>query len=236
MGLPYFYIPAFDGNSGELTLDEDTSKHIIQVLRMHPGEALQLTDGKGSLLTAVIADDHRKRCRVTVGPVAMSPPRIRTVTIAISPLKNASRFEWFIEKAAEIGVSRIIPLLCVRTERQSVRMDRLRQIAISAMLQSQQAWLTDVDEPVEIDRLLASQMGGRRFIAHCLEVSHAPDSLAEVARDEPVSTILIGPEGDFTSEEVRMAIAAGFSPVSLGANRLRTETAGIVAATLLCIG
>jgi 16S rRNA (uracil1498-N3)-methyltransferase len=232
MGLPYFYIPAFDGNSGELTLDEDTSKHIIQVLRMHPGEALQLTDGKGSLLTAVIADDHRKRCRVTVGPVAMSPPRIRTVTIAISPLKNATRLEWFLEKAAEIGVTRIIPLLCARTERQSVRMDRLRQIAISAMLQSQQTWLPEVDQPMEIGRLLALPAPGNLFIAHCLEGTQ-PITRSEI--DMPATLILIGPEGDFTPREVEAALAAGYLPVSLGPNRLRTETAGVVAATLLCI-
>jgi len=256
MALPYFYIPAFDGNSGELTLDEDTSKHIIQVLRMRPGEALQLTDGKGRLLTAVIGDDHRKRCRVIVGSVAMSPPRIRAVTIAISPLKNASRFEWFLEKAAEIGVSRIIPLLCARTERQSVRMDRLRQIAISAMLQSQQTWLPKVDQPMDLDLLLSSpgripspetfptQPAGRRFIAHCLETPRATASLAAAREDQdpaaavqdiPPSLILIGPEGDFTQKEVEAALAAGYLPVSLGPNRLRTETAGIVAATLLCI-
>jgi 16S rRNA (uracil1498-N3)-methyltransferase len=232
MALPYFYIPAFDGNGGELTLDEDTSKHIIQVLRMRPGEALQLTDGKGRLLTAVIGDDHRKRCRVTIGPVAISLPRIRTVTIAISPLKNASRFEWFLEKAAEIGVSRIIPLLCGRTERQSVRMDRLRQIVISAMLQSRQTWLAEVDQPMELDRLLSSPMAGRHFIAHCLEDGRPT---ARLGAGAPDSLILIGPEGDFTPKEVEAALTAGYLPVSLGPNRLRTETAGIVAATLLCI-
>jgi 16S rRNA (uracil1498-N3)-methyltransferase len=255
MALPYFYIPDFKGDMDELTLDEDTSKHLIQVLRMHPGEALRLTDGKGSLLTAVILDDHRKRCRVTVTHSTLAPPRTRAVTIAISPLKNASRFEWFLEKAVEIGVSRIIPLLCGRTERQSVRMDRLKQIVVSAMLQSQQAWLPDLDEPMEFDRLLsspgaipspalaASQTGGPRFIAHCLEEPRATASLAGARQGQepapggvvPASLTLIGPEGDFTPAEVEMALAAGYLPVSLGPNRLRTETAGIVAATLLCL-
>src|SRR5579859_2438127 len=141
MALPFFYISAFDPAIPELTLDEDNSRHIIQVLRMRPCEELRLTDGKGALLTAVIIDDHKKKCRVRVSALATEPPPAKNVTIAISPLKNASRFEWFLEKATEIGVAAIIPLLAERTERQHPRTDRWQSILVSALLQSQQTWL-----------------------------------------------------------------------------------------------
>lgn len=260
--LPFFYIPAFDKDTQEITLDEDTSKHIIQVLRMTTGEALQLTDGKGSLLTAEIIDDHKKKCRVRVQAILTRPPAKRKVIIAISLLKNASRFEWFLEKATEIGVSTIIPLLCERTEKQHARTDRLRNILVSAMLQSQQTWLPDLPDPMPFTELLSHPPGelrspdglgspdGLRFIAHCLEAPRPTVSLADwdhpasaagqvspAATDAaPSQLILIGPEGDFSPKEVELALKEGFLPVTLGNNRLRTETAGIVAATLLCIG
>jgi len=268
MVLPFFYIPNYDPANPEIMLDEDNSRHVIQVLRMKPGERLRLTDGRGHLLEGEIADAHKKHCRVAVREMLTVPPPAAPITIAISPLKNASRFEWFLEKATEIGVSAIIPLLCARTERQSIRADRLRNILVSAMLQSQQAWLPDLPEPMPFSELVAPASGAAgslpaarlRLIAHCLEAPRATASLAAVVRGsgaagmdpvetDPVATagthfagtanpgalILIGPEGDFTSEEVDTALEAGYLPVSLGQNRLRTETAGVVAATLLCI-
>lgn len=247
MVLPFFYIPTYDPATVELTLDEDNSRHIVQVLRMRPGETLQLTDGRGSLLTAAILDDHKKKCRVAVSTAVTSPPRTTQVTIAISPLKNSARFEWFLEKATEIGVATIIPLLCERTERSSLRPERLRNILVSAMLQSQQAWLPSLPDPVPfvewIRRSTAEkQAASPRYIAHCLAAPRAADTLAALVREQAsdpaeatLSLILIGPEGDFSPREVAMALAAGYQPVSLGANRLRTETAGMVAAALLCI-
>jgi 16S rRNA (uracil1498-N3)-methyltransferase len=270
MALPFFYISSYTPGQQEIMLDEDNSRHVIQVLRMRPGEALRLTDGNGTLLDAVILDDHKKKCRVSIIAVTTEPPRINQVTIAISPVKNTARFEWFLEKATEIGVSTIIPLLCERTERQSIRTDRLRNILVSAMLQSQQAWLPILKEPTPFPRVLAlfhpaspalsesradDICTGPAYIAHLLDAPRATDSLASrpaaldacpasanaVANSDhphpapPNATILIGPEGDFTPNEVETALAAKFIPVSLGHNRLRTETAGIVAATLLCI-
>jgi 16S rRNA (uracil1498-N3)-methyltransferase len=233
MAAPFFYIDSWSPGQQEITLDEDNSRHVIQVLRMRPGEALRLTDGKGTLLDAVILDDHKKKCRAAIKNSAAAPPRPNKVTIAISPVKNAARFEWFLEKATEIGVSSIIPLICERTERQSIRTDRLRNILVSAMLQSQQAWLPTLAEPTPIAELLARAPTGQTYIAHLLEAPRPTSSLAAVASAN--ATILIGPEGDFTPKEVDMALAAKFTPVSLGHNRLRTETAGLVAATLLCI-
>lgn len=254
MALPFFYLSAYDASANELTLDEDNSRHIVQVLRMQVGEALQLTDGKGALLRAIIIDDHKKKCRVRIESVLDQPAPARKVTVAISLLKNASRFEWFLEKATEIGVSSIVPLLCERTEKQHARIDRLRGIVVSAMLQSQQAWLPELSEPFAFSDLVGQQVPGRRYIAHCLEAPRPTDSLADwrktvtpaggigtvdqrgSADEVPPQLILIGPEGDFSPKEIEAALREGFLPVTLGENRLRTETAGVVAATLLCIG
>ena len=239
MALPFFYIPSYDPEQAELLLDEDNSKHIIQVLRMKPGEQLQLTDGLGNLLTTVILDDHKKKCRVQIQAVSKQPRREKKVTIGISLLKNASRFEWFLEKATEIGVTEIIPLLCERTERQHFRQDRLQNILVSAMLQSQQAWLPVMRSPIPVTELIESPGHDQLFIAHCLEEKKI--ALADAA--QPASgwaasaqLILIGPEGDFSPKEIGSAIQHRFLPVTLGETRLRTETAGIVAATLLCVG
>ena len=259
MALPFFYITSYDPGNTEITLDEDNSRHIVQVLRMPRGAALQLTDGKGTLVTAAILDDHKKKCRVQVRTIDNQPPRERSVSLAISLLKNASRFEWFLEKATEIGVSEIIPLLGEHTERQQARQDRLQNILVSAMLQSQQSWLPILHPPTPISQLITDARQDRRFIAHCLEAPRPTSSLTDVLRqtadrgnnpDAPASgpagsnapgsrpsqLILIGPEGDFSPKEVALALEHQFIPVTLGGNRLRTETAGVVAATLLCIG
>ena len=204
---------------------------------MKPGENLQLTDGKGALLTAAIVDDHKKKCRVRVESITHTPPREKNIHIAISPLKNASRLEWFLEKATEIGVSTIIPLLTERTERQATKPDRWQNILVSALLQSQQTWLPELSEPKTFAALVSSPTAGQRLIAHCLPSPRPTGSLAGfVQAQRPTSAlILIGPEGDFSQKEVELALGEGFVPVTLGNNRLRTETAGVVAATLLCI-
>jgi len=249
--LPYFYHASAGTAGDELLLDEDNSRHIVQVLRMKPGEELLLTDGNGALLTAAIIDDHKKKCRVRVKTVTRQLLPKREIGIAIPPLKNASRFEWFLEKATEIGVRAIIPLLSERTERQHTKPERWQSILVSAMLQSQQTWLPKLAEAMPFSQLVASEMAGqwlsgdgqekaapRRLIAHCLEAPRPTDHLADVVRAQATAStlILIGPEGDFSAKEVEAALAAGFVPVSLGENRLRTETAGIVAATFLCVG
>lgn len=237
MTLPYFYHSSAGATGDDLLLDEDNSRHIVQVLRMKPGEKLRLTDGKGALLTAAIIDDHKKKCRVRIESATRQAPPEREVGIAISPLKNASRFEWFLEKATEIGVRTVIPLLSERTERQHYRADRWQNILVSALLQSRQTWLPDLPEPAPFAAVIASPGAEQRLIAHCLEGPRPAESLAHFARKRPATTtmILIGPEGDFTQKEVELALAEGFIPVTLGENRLRTETAGVVAATLLCI-
>ena len=233
MTLPFFYIPEYTPSQKEIVLDEDTSRHVVQVLRMTKGEKLNLTDGKGNLITAEIADAHKKHCSVKIIDSLFTTNGLRKVTIAISLLKNTSRFEWFLEKATEIGVSAIVPLICERTEKQKFRYDRMKGICISAMLQSQQTWLPLLHEPKQFSHLAIEQFDDQqKFIAHCEEASIKK----QLSTFQPFnhSTILIGPEGDFSKEEIEFALQKSFIPVSLGETRLRTETAGIVAAVLLC--
>ena len=234
MALPFFYSEEIAENTAMLLLNEETSKHVVQVLRMKLGDELQLTDGKGNLFLTALTDDHKKKAVVKIISWSFTPILEKKVSIAISLVKNASRFEWFLEKATEIGVREIIPMLCERTEKQHFRFDRMKGIMISAMLQSQQCWLPVLHEPVKYEKLAASNFDDyRKLIAHCL-----PEGNKEKVnqQDAGVSNqlVLIGPEGDFTTGEIQQALEHGFIPVTLGATRLRTETAGIVAATLLC--
>ena len=234
MSIPLFYISNYDASQKEIVLEEDTSKHIVQVLRMKTGEQLNLTDGRGNLLTCSITDDHKKHCVVEVKGTRHKEQSARKVSVAISLVKNPNRFEWFLEKATEIGVSEIIPLICERTEKEKFRYDRMQGICISAMLQSQQAWLPVLHEPVEyIEYVKYSQpRNSALFIAHCIEVEKRPLTNFPISQFSN-SKILIGPEGDFTKQEVELALQNNFIPVSLGETRLRTETAGVVVATLL---
>jgi 16S rRNA (uracil1498-N3)-methyltransferase len=228
MALPFFHIA--DINSRSLILDEDTSKHITQVLRMKVGEQLLLTNGKGIKAIAEIIDDHRKKCEVKILSTEEEKQLSPKIVISISLIKNTSRFEWFLEKATEIGVNEIIPLICERTEKEKFRHDRLQQILISAMLQSQQCWLPILHQPTPFDEVIQQIKFDRKFIAHCLPEQKQQLSALITSHS---SLILIGPEGDFTPQEIETALQHHFQPVALGNTRLRTETAGIVAATLL---
>lgn len=235
MAFPFFYTRYYDPQQQEIELDEENSRHIIQVLRMKKGEQLNLTDGKGNLLTASIIDDHKKKCVVTVQQKSFMKPSPRKVSIAISLLKNANRFEWFLEKATEIGISEIIPMICDRTEKEKFRHDRMEAILISAMLQSQQCWLPVLHEPIPFTLLLKQEEvveASQKFIAHCTDTEKRALA-SQVNVSLPSQIILIGPEGDFTQAEIEFAINNHFEAVSLGQTRLRTETAGMVAAVVL---
>lgn len=232
MALPFFYINQYS-NEKQLMLDANTSRHIVQVLRMKEGEQLNLTDGKGKLLTCLIKESGKKSCIVEVTATHNPQPITRNITIAISLLKNTNRFEWFLEKATEIGVSEIIPLICDRTEKEKFRHDRMNAICISAMLQSQQCFLPVLHEPVEFEKVFSKISSKQKFIAHCDDSSNKNN----LSTFQPFNsaTIFIGPEGDFTKQEIALALQNGYQPVSLGETRLRTETAGVVAAALLCL-
>jgi 16S rRNA (uracil1498-N3)-methyltransferase len=232
MAIPIFYQEELS-DEPLLILTEEASKHIIQVLRMKEGEQLQLTNGKGRIVTAEIISENRKAAEVKVVSTRDIATGTSKISIAISLIKNNSRFEWFLEKATEIGVSQIIPLICERTEKQHFRHDRMKNILISAMLQSQQAWLPILHEATKFNELIISSTQEKKFIAHC-------DKQEKVSLHQHISTpahqlICIGPEGDFTQQEIESAKQNNFKPISLGKTRLRTETAGIVAAAILLI-
>ena len=240
MSLPFFYKENIDASATVIVLEEDPSKHIVQVLRMKEGGQLHLTDGKGTLLFTEITDAHKKKCSLRVVSSKKTKASAKRVTIAVSPVKNNSRFEWFLEKATEIGVSEIVPLMCSRTEKQHFRYDRMNAILISAMLQSQQAWLPLLSEPVKFEKYIESVKDKKtnKYIAHCDDQSKT--SLKKRISEHSTfniqhSKLLVGPEGDFTKEEIALALENNFMPVALGNTRLRTETAALVAAALLCI-
>jgi 16S rRNA (uracil1498-N3)-methyltransferase len=252
MALPFFYIETFEADASLITLHEETSKHVVQVLRMQAGEQLNLTDGKGHLITAVITEAHKKHCVVKIKDISFKEQGSRKTSIAISLVKNASRFEWFLEKATEIGVNEIIPLICERTERQHFRYERMKGILVSAMLQSQQVWLPVLYEPVKFEEYVSDESrqtrasdgsnghltppsDGIKLIAHCEETEKQQVSNLQLDKFSN-SLILIGPEGDFTLDEIELALNNNFQPVALGETRLRTETAGMVAAVMMCIG
>ncbi len=235
MNLPFFYIEEYDPSQKQIVLNEDTSKHVVQVLRKKPGEKLNLTDGKGNLITAEIVDDHKRKCEVKIFDSRFTTQDSRHITIAISLLKNSNRFEWFLEKATEIGIHEIIPLICERTEKQKFREDRMKNILTSAMLQSQQCWLPVLHNPIDYNLIFRQEeiiQSSQKFIAHCIEEQKR--NLVDLVNETlPSQIILIGPEGDFTKEEVELAVHNHFDAVSLGDTRLRSETAGVVAATLV---
>jgi 16S rRNA (uracil1498-N3)-methyltransferase len=234
MSIPFFYQAGINTSMPGWVLDEDTSKHVVQVLRMQNDELLSITDGKGNLFKCSITNNNRKRCEVNIISIAAIPPTTQKVAIAISPLKNNSRLEWFLEKATEIGVTEIYPLLCERTEKASIKPERLHGILVSAMLQSQQVWLPILQQPVPLSNLLTTATHTLKLIAHCEAQVEKKQFSKQAHVGAASSLILIGPEGDFTPQEIAAALNAGFSAVALGNTRLRTETAGIVAATILC--
>ena len=240
MSLPFFYTETISPSENIILLNEENSKYIVQVLRMQNGEQLKLTDGKGYIYSSEITEAHKKKCTVKITGTSFQKESEKKVCIAVSPVKNNSRFEWFLEKSTEMGVTEIVPLMCTRTEKQHLRFDRMKGILISAMLQSQRAWLPVLREPIKFNDFIKSsaELKSKKYIAHCAEENKI--SLKCVVTEQATeltqgSVILIGPEGDFTPDEISFAVNAGFIPVALGATRLRTETAALVAATLLCV-
>lgn len=221
-----FYTPELSGKT--YTLDETESKHCVRVLRLEKGDEITLVDGRGGFFTAEIADPNPKRCAVNVIKSELNfGLRIFHVHVAIAPTKNMERIEWFLEKATEIGINRVTPLLCRHSERKEIKHDRLEKVMIAAMKQSLKAYLPQLDPLTKFTDFIRQPFDGQKFIAHC-EEQHR-ELLKNTMNPRGNYLILIGPEGDFSPEEIEMAIASGFLPVSLGDSRLRTETAGVVA-------
>jgi len=224
--MQLFYIPNISG--AEVVLDETESKHAVRVLRLQNGTQVQIIDGKGGFYEAEITDAIPKKCRLSILKSTFDfGKKDFHLHIAIAPTKNNDRFEWFLEKATEIGIDEITPLLTSHSERKTIHPERLEKILVSAMKQSLKAYLPKLNNLTSIKELVPNNKTENKFIAYCddIQKTHLKD-LAEKGKD---ALILIGPEGDFSPEEIQLALEYGFKVVSLGEARLRTETAGIVA-------
>ena len=230
MTSPYFFEETLP-DLPEFVLSEETSRHIIQVLRMEEEEEIIITNGKGYRIFARIQVADKKKTKVRLVRKELAERPAPKTAIAISLVRNNNRFEWFAEKATEIGISAILPMICRHTEKTHFKMERTRSILISAMLQSQQSWLPELSEPVKISEIIKNENYEQKFIAHCADGEKK--ELAGIVSGTASKIILIGPEGDFSQEEIQTALQQHYLPVSLGNTRLRTETAGIAAAVLI---
>lgn len=209
-------------------LPEEEAKHALRVLRLSVGDPVLLTDGKGFFYKATIESTNPKHCHVSITETTQQPPLWQTrLHIAVAPTKNMDRMEWFVEKATEIGIDEVSCLQCRYSERKEIKTARLEKIMVSAMKQSQKAYLPCLNEMTPFRSFITRPFDGRKFIAHCepgekllLKDTYLPGQNA---------LILIGPEGDFSPEEINLALANGFEAISLGESRLRTETAALVA-------
>jgi 16S rRNA (uracil1498-N3)-methyltransferase len=225
--MQIFYAPDINGDS--YTLDENESKHIIRVLRMKRGAGVRLIDGKGNLYEGIIDNPDQKHCTLSItGIIRNFEKRNYNIHIAISPLKNPERFEWFIEKSVEIGIDEITPLICRNTEKQSIKKERINNLIISAMKQSLKAGRTILNEPVTFNEFITGEADCKRMIAHCND-SFSRLKISDVCSANDNVQILIGPEGDFSEEEIIKATGKGYKNIHLGSSRLRTETAGVAA-------
>lgn len=209
-------------------LDETESKHAVRVLRLISGDHIQLIDGKGNFHEAVIKDAHPKRCQVQIIETqAEFGKRNHYLHMAVAPTKNIDRFEWFLEKATEIGIDEITPILCEHSERKVIKNERLEKVIVSAMKQSLKAYLPKLNPLTPIKDILSAEFDGNKYVAHCYEQDKR--QLKNEATNSNSNLILIGPEGDFSESEIELALQNKFTPVSLGESRLRTETAAVVA-------
>jgi 16S rRNA (uracil1498-N3)-methyltransferase len=227
-----FYAP--DIILPEITLSPEESGHCVRVLRLGRGEKVQVIDGKGGYYNAVIAMPDAKQCRLTITEtIEIQAPRNYSVHIAIAPTKNIDRFEWFIEKSVEIGIDTITPLLCHRSERRILKSDRLERLILSTIKQAIIPTRPVLHDLTGFKEFVThpDRRDADLFIAHCGETDRK--KLGEACRPGKNTIVLIGPEGDFSPEEIRLALSHQFIPVTLGRNRLRTETAGIVACTAI---
>jgi len=228
-----FYAPELDQQT-HYQLTEEESTHCIKVLRMKIGDTLTLTNGNGVFLTGKVVVDHPKHCTLEIIERRLvDSPRSYRLHLAVAPTKNMTRYEWFLEKATELGIDRITPLICHHSERVHLRHDRLERIIIAAAKQSLSAYVPHLDEPISFNAFMDSCRAQQMFIAyvdenHQLDLKHAVNPGQDVV-------ILIGPEGDFSPKEIELALKTGYQPVSLGKSRLRTETAALAACMTVSI-
>jgi 16S rRNA (uracil1498-N3)-methyltransferase len=225
--MQVFYAPDIKDNT--CALDKNESRHCIRVLRMMKGNPVKLIDGRGNLFEGYIIDPDPDRCVIAItGTFRNFEKRGYRLHIGISPLKNQDRFEWFVEKSVELAVDEITPVICWNTEKPGIKAERINNIIISAMKQSLKASKPVLNEPIAFDKFINSDFKAVKLIAHC-NTGFERNKIDSVYARNMDAVILIGPEGDFSEDELALAINKGFIPVHLGSSRLRTETAGIAA-------
>lgn len=231
--MHWFFSTTIDGD--QFTTDAEESRHISRVLRLVPDDRVIFTDGIGHRFTCRLLDNNIRECRFeVVEKEFVPPPPQRRNHIAVAPTKNMARFEWFLEKATEIGIGIITPLQCQHSERVRINSERLHKILVAAIKQSQQTWLPVLKELTAFDSFVGQQNDTtQKLIAYMSDQTHR--TLFDAAEPGREVVVLIGPEGDFSTEEITMAQRLGFEPISLGENRLRTETAALVACHTLAL-
>lgn len=227
--MQLFYNPTIDTSVSQFTFPVEESRHIVKVLRRKEGDLLHITNGKGYLFEARILIADVKKCKTKIISTTKKHRKMHWLHMVVAPTKNNDRYEWFLEKATEIGANEITPIICERSERKVVKIERMQKVIQSAMKQSLQTYLPKLNRPISYKDFLSQPLEGLLFIAHC-EKGEKMELKRRVAPDKNI-TILIGPEGDFSHTEIKMAYEKGFLPISLGENRLRTETAALVACT-----
>ena len=226
--MQLFYNPEITIETKQFTFDKTESRHIVKVLRKNEGDTIFITNGFGDLFTSKIIAANYKKCLVEITAIeSKQKPWNYYLHIAIAPTKLNDRFEWFLEKATEIGIDEITPIICDHSERKVLKTDRMEKIIQSAAKQSLKFHYPKLNEPITFNDFIKLNFEGQLFIAHCEETEKK--LLKTELKPQLSTTILIGPEGDFSSKEIKQSLGRSFIPVSLGESRLRTETAGIVA-------
>ena len=225
--MQLFYNSDISEQNNSFTFPKDESRHIVKVLRKKVGDTLYITNGNGFLFTAKITIADQKNCVVSIENSEFKKPTDYQLHLAVAPTKMNDRYEWFLEKATEIGITSITPIFCDHSERKNVKLDRFEKILQSAMKQSLHLYLPTLNQPISFKDYINQDFSGDLFIAHCEETDKK--SLKNEIKPNTEITILIGPEGDFSVNEIETAIKNKFIPVTLGNTRLRTETAAIVA-------
>lgn len=225
--MQLFYNPDIDETTESFSFDKEESKHIIKVLRKKDSDILHVTNGQGLLFETEITLASDNKCIVSVLSIKKSPePKFR-LHLAVVPTKINDRFEWFLEKATEIGIQEITPIICDRSERKVINLERFEKIVLSAMKQSNEMFLPKLNDAVSFKEFIKQKNQGLQFIAHCEETDKK--SLKKSLQPNENVTLLIGPEGDFSEKEIALALENNYKPVTLGNTRLRTETAAVVA-------
>ncbi|PCJ25813.1 MAG: 16S rRNA (uracil(1498)-N(3))-methyltransferase [Flavobacteriales bacterium] len=227
--MQLFYTPDIT-NEKSYTLSESESKHAVRVLRLKNSDTITLIDGKGTFYNTIIVNDNPKKCEVSITNTNKESTLKPTLHIAIAPTKNNDRTEWFVEKCTEIGINQITPMLCKHSERKKIKLERYVKTAVSAMKQSLKATLPILCELTKFSDVVNQSFQEKKYIAHCY--NEKQKHFKDILQKRENSLILIGPEGDFSQEEIALAIEKGFEPITFGASRLRTETAGVVACTI----